>query len=158
MDLSIEMTYSYKPLLKTQYPKNTRAFPFQFYKLCHLCPLCKCYSVKIKVNFSFMLGTGYNLSNVAKGQFPLAKAVWIGTFCQIRAAMKCLWQNWCTFHNEMILYFCLHLLKLFKNLMWWIKIENIFRIYRIKLTKTTLSGPLICRKSQICWPMLSISI
>ena len=39
MDFSIEMTYSYKPLLKTQYTKNTRAFPFQFYKVCHLYPL-----------------------------------------------------------------------------------------------------------------------
>ena len=32
-----------------------------------------------------MLGTGNNPSNVAKGQFPLARQVWIGTFCQIRA-------------------------------------------------------------------------
>ena len=34
------MTYSYIPLLKTQYAKNTKAFPFQFYKTCCLCPLC----------------------------------------------------------------------------------------------------------------------
>ena len=33
------MTYSYIPLLKTQYAKNTKAFPFQFYKTCCLCPL-----------------------------------------------------------------------------------------------------------------------
>ena len=41
---------------------------------------------------------------------------------------------------------------LFKNLMWWSKMDNIFRIYRIELTKITLSGPSIFWKSQICWP------
>ena len=41
---------------------------------------------------------------------------------------------------------------LFKNMMWWSKMDNIFRIYRVELTKITLSGPSIFWKSQICWP------
>ena len=47
---------------------------------------------------------------------------------------------------------------LFKNLMWWSKMDNSFRIYRIKLTKITLSGPSIFRKSQICWSVKSSEV
>ena len=45
---------------------------------------------------------------------------------------------------------------LFKNLMWWSKMDNIFRIYRVELTKITLSGPSIFRKRRICWSVLSV--
>ena len=47
---------------------------------------------------------------------------------------------------------------LLKNLMWWSKMDNIFRIYRVELTKITLSGPSIFRKSQICWPVYNILV